>query len=248
MKKYLWVFFILILAACGSSTSTEEKPKEESKQAEQKQDEQEKEDVAEEIEEDSDEKAKEDETLQDRAEESGEWEEADFGKVKIVGVGYNDEVGIDGTDSPGKPLEMGPMKLSIDSLTVLDIEPTGAAKETFFEDKEKVKAVIMGMKAENTDEGDVTFYPENSQIVTNTGEQLDSEMLITDEIGGDFLGKVTKEGDVWWILNNPDKDITSVKIVIHPPYTSDSFDDLGEEKRLEFEVVSFEEAKKKEKD
>ena len=235
MKKYLWAILILLLAACGSSTTTEEKPKEEPKQSEQ----------AQEKEETVEEEPKEDETPRDKAEETGEWEEADFGKIKIAGVGYNDEVGIDGTDSPGKPIEMGPMKLFIDSVAVLDIEPTDEAVESFFDGKKKVKAVIMDMKTENTSDGDMTFYPENSQIVTNTGEQVDSEMLLTDEIGGDFLGKVKKEGQAWWILKDPDKEITSIKMVIHPPYTSDAYEDEGEEKRLEFEVLSFEEAKKK---
>lgn len=44
---------------------------------------------------------------------------------------------------------------------------------------------------------------------------------------------------------NPDKDIKSIKMTISPPYKSDNIDDLSEEKRLEFEVLSFEEAKKR---
>ena len=55
---------------------------------------------------------------------TGEYVDPDIGKVKVVGVGYNDEVGIDGTDAPIKPIQMGSMNLYINQLHVLKIEPT----------------------------------------------------------------------------------------------------------------------------
>lgn len=115
------------------------------------------------------------------AEESDEWEETDFGKIKIVGVGYNDEVGIDGTDSPLKPVEMGPMNLYIKELNVIEIKPTDEAIEFFFDGEEKVKAVIIDMKVENTTEDDVTFDPNQSVLVTDTGEQVESDIMMMGE-------------------------------------------------------------------
>ncbi|GIN93376.1 hypothetical protein J22TS1_44270 [Siminovitchia terrae] len=182
------------------------------------------------------------------AEESGEWEEADFGKIKIVGVGYNDEVGIDGTDSPGKPVEMGPMKLYIESAGVLEIEPNEEAKDMFFEGRDKVRGIIIDMKAENTSDNDVEFHPNQAILVTDTGEQVESDMYLMGDVGGDFLGKVKKEDQTWWILNDPDKDIKSIKMIINPPSNSDDFEDLSEQKRLEFEVLSFEESKKRDEE
>lgn len=179
------------------------------------------------------------------AEESGEWEESDFGKIKVAGIGYNDEIGIDGTDSPGKPLELGPAKLYIDSLSVLDIEPDEDNKELMFEGKDKVKAIIIDMKAENTSDDDVEFYPNQSILVTDTGEQLESDMFLMGDVGGEFLGKVKKEGQTWWILKDSEKDIKTIKMIISPPHSADEWEDLAEEKRLEFEVLSFEEAKKR---
>lgn len=233
MRKYLWAILVLFLAACGSSTSTKEKPKEEPKQT------QDKEDVVEE-------KPADEAPAEVDEEESGEWEEADFGKVKIVGVGINEEIGMDGTETEGTPIEFGPMKLQLSELAVLEIEPTGDAAELYFEDKEKVKAVLMDMKVENTSEDDITFNPNFSEIVTNTGEQVESDIILSGDPGGDFLGKVTKEGQAWWILKDPDAEITSIKIIINPPYGTDDFEEVGEEKRIEIEVIGFEEAKKKE--
>lgn len=176
---------------------------------------------------------------------TGDWEEADFGKIKAVGFGYNDELGIDGTDAPLKPLEMGPMLLEIGMLAVVDIQPDEDSKELFFDDKSETRAVIIDMKVENTSEADVTFDPNMAVIVTNTGEQLEPDMFLTDSFGGDFLGKVKKEGQIWWILNDIEQEVTSVKLIISPPYNTDDWEDLGEEKRLEFEVLNYEESMKR---
>lgn len=239
LKKYLWAILILFLAACGSGASTEEKPKE-PKQTEQAQDNEQQEQNDAEKEESVEEEPPED------LEETGEWEDKDFGKVRVVGVGYNDEVGIDGKeDTPGKPIEMGPIKLFIDGLMVLEVEPNEDMKELVFEDQDKVRAIVTNMRAENTSEDDVEFYPNQSIMVTDTGEQVESDMLLMGDIGGEFLGKVKMEDQTWWILKDPDKDIKTVKMIINPPSDANSFDDLSEEKRLEFEVLSFEEAKKK---
>ncbi|KRG12988.1 hypothetical protein [Lederbergia galactosidilytica] len=250
MVKKIWFLLIIglisfTLAACGDSESTGKVPAEnetnednENKSSAERQLE-----WAEEQENENDEGDKTDARI--AAEESGEWEEADFGKIKVAGVGYNDEVGIDGTDSPGKALELGPVKLHIDSLTVIDIEPDEDNKEYLFDGKDKVKAVIIDMQVENTSDDDIEFYPNQSILVTDTGEQVESDMLLMGEAGGEFFGKVKKEGQTWWILKDSEKDIKTIKMIISPPHSADEWEDLAEEKRLEFEVLSFEEAKKR---
>ena len=93
-----------------------------------------------------------------------------------------------------------------------------------------MRAVVVDMKAENTSEQDISFHPNQSIIVTDTGEQVESEMFLMGEAGGDFLGKVTKEGQTWWLLKNLDPDIKSLKLIISPPHTTDGYEDQGEEK------------------
>lgn len=176
--------------------------------------------------------------------QTGEINDPEVGHWKTVGVGYNDEVGIDGADTPLKPIKMGSMNLYISEFHVVDLKPAGDFKSIYFNDQEKVRAVIATMKAENTTDTDVTFHPNQAIIVTDTGEQIEPEMGLMGEVGGDFLGKVTKEGQVWWILKNLDKDIKNVKLIISPPTDMD-FNDLSEEKRLEFNILSWQEARKK---
>ncbi|WP_224930411.1 hypothetical protein [Bacillus safensis] len=170
-----------------------------------------------------------------------------LGKVTIVGVGYNDEIGIDGTDDPLKPIKLGSAKLTIEQLHIVDIDPTDDAKQLYFNDEDKVRAVVIDMKAENTSKKDVMFHPNQSVLVTDSGEQLESDMMLMGEAGGDFLGKVTKEGQTWWILKNKSKVIKNIKMIISPPTDNQTLEDIGEEKRLNFQILDYEAALKKDK-
>lgn len=173
---------------------------------------------------------------------TGDWEEADFGRVKAVGFGYNDEFGIDGTDEPSTTVDMGPMKFGVSNMTVIDIEPNEDSKDAFFEGKDFVKAVIVDVNVENTAETDVSFYPDQAVLVTSAGDQVDTAMWMTDEVGGDFLGKVKKSGSIWWLLNNSEEDITGATMIVGGPSDTESWEDLSEEKRFEFEVLDFQSA------
>lgn len=253
-KEFLRICIVIIgltlLTACGSegtnnetSKDNDNNPKEEKTVAEDNKSSNERQAEQTEKQEKEDEIEKTD--ARNVAEESGEWEEADFGKIKLVGVGYNNELGLDETDSSIKPVEMGPMKLLIESLAVVEVEPEEEAKDMFFEGRDKVRGVIIDMKAENTSDKDVEFHPNQAILVTDTGEQVESDMFLMGDVGGDFLGKVKKEDQTWWMLDDPDSDIKSIKMIISPPSTMEDWEDLSEEKRIEFEVLSFEEAKKR---
>ncbi|MRX70833.1 hypothetical protein GJU40_01460 [Bacillus lacus] len=176
--------------------------------------------------------------------DNGEMYEEGFGKMKAIGVGYSEEAGIDGTDSPVKPISMGTMNLYINSVGIVDVEPEEEMKYIFNE-QDQVRAIIVDMKAENTSDKDITFNPNQSIIVTDTGEQLESEMMFMGEAGGDFLGKVAKEGQTWWLVKNLDKDIKKLTLVVSAPFSTDDWEDVGEEKRIEFEVLTWEESKQK---
>lgn len=170
-----------------------------------------------------------------------------LGKVTVVGVGYNDEIGIDGTDAPLKPIKLGSANLTIEQLHIVDIEPTDDAKQLYFNDEDKVRAVVIDMKAENTSKKDIMFHPNQSVLVTDSGEQVESDMMLMGEVGGDFLGKVTKEGQTWWILKNTSKVIKNIKMIISPPTDNQTLEDIGKEKRLDFQILDYETALKKDK-
>lgn len=177
--------------------------------------------------------------------ETGEGYIEGIGKIKTVGIGYNDEVGIDGTDSPLKPIKMGSAELEIENLRILQINPDEDGKELYFDDREKLVAISVDMTARNTTDTDIDFHPNQSVIVTDKGEQVESDIMMMGEAGGDFLGKVEKEGQTWWLLDKENTDYENIKMIIPTPYSSDDWEDEAEEKRLEFEILTFEEALKR---
>ncbi|MCY8232347.1 hypothetical protein [Priestia endophytica] len=232
----------LILSACGSnedaSTNESSDKKEETTVADQK-------DVnnKEDNEKDSAVKEESKEETKEKSEDGWKVKEG-LGKAKDYGYGYNDEAGIDGTDTPSKPIAFGPVNLYIENMTVADIKPEESMK-AMFNDLDKVRAVIVTMKAENTSDQDITFDPNQAVLVTDTGEQIESEMIMMGEVGGDFLGKVKKEGQAWWLIKDNTKDIKNIKMVIPSPYETDSLEDIAQEKRLDFEILNPEDAKKR---
>lgn len=189
------------------------------------------------------EETKMEEQVNENSEESGVTQMEGMGKVTTVGVGYNDE--IDAGDTP-KTIKMGPMELTINGVHVLRIETDEDGKQLYFDGKEEAMAILVDMKASNTSDSDVTFHPNQAIITTDTGEQVESDIMLMGEAGGDFLGKVEKEGQTWWLLKNVDKEIKKITMVISPPSNMETWDDLAEEQRIEFEVVDWEEAKKRE--
>ncbi|MCA1028348.1 DUF4352 domain-containing protein [Cytobacillus kochii] len=239
MKKVLFILVIsLFLAACGKSEASNEPENKEKNEEDMSQSE-----WIENQEKDNDKELTEEEQ-EAHFEETGEIIDPEFGIMKTVGVGFSDEVGIDGTDAPIKPIEMGPMKLFIESVAILDVEPNEDMK-FMFDDKDKARAVIVDMKVENTSDDDITFDPNSAIIVTDTGEQVESDLMLMGDAGGDFLGKVTKEGQTWWLLKDLEKDVKELTMIISPPYKTENWEDEGEEKRIKFEVLNWEDAKKK---
>ncbi|WP_406945718.1 hypothetical protein ACJA3J_05575 [Halobacillus sp. SY10] len=263
MKKLLTVLslglLIIALAACaggdgaeangsgGEEQQSEVPPTEEKdSSSDSKADESESQDTeSEEVEATSNESDTDESSIRSLVDENGEMTDPEFGDIKITGVGYSEEVGINGNeDDPLIPIEMGSMKLTIGSVGVMQIEPIDEMKN-LFNGKNKVKVVVMDMIAENTSDEDVSFHPNQSTIVTDTGEQVTSDLFLSGEVGGDFYGKVTKEGQVWWILNDAEKEINNIKLILEPVFDTASYENTSEEKRVEFEVLSWEEAKEK---
>lgn len=231
------------LAACGSSESAGKSAQKDQRNA--KNDPDHDKSSAERQQEWADKQEEKESKEQSYDEKTGEGYMDGLGYVKTLGVGFNDEVGIDGTDSPLKPLKFGSMELTIDHLEIAEIQPDEDNKP-LFGDKDKVKVIVVDMNTENKSDDDIEFYPSNSIMVTDTGEQIeDSEMLFSGEADGEFHGKVKKEGQGWWLLDK-DEDIKNVKMIISPAYTDD-MEDIGNEKRLDFEILPYKDALKKDR-
>ncbi|MDM5208403.1 hypothetical protein [Cytobacillus kochii] len=158
--------------------------------------------------------------------EDGSFYEEGFGQVKVIANGPKE----------AKKIDMDPMKVELNNIRVVDVELDKEMVEYLNDGRETLRGIIIDVTAENTTEDDITFDPNQAIIVTDTGEQIESDLGLMGDAGGDFLGKVTKEGSTWWFLDNIDKDVKRINVIISAPYDTQTGESIGEEKRIEFEI------------
>lgn len=113
---------------------------------------------------------------------TGTIEESDIGRIEII----KQKKDINGV------FESGPMKFTVEALQIAKFNPNDDSKE-MFDGKDELTVVTMKAVAENTSDDTISFYPDQSTVVTNTKEQKTAEVFFSDEVGGDFIGKVIKK-------------------------------------------------------
>jgi len=128
----------------------------------------------------------------------------------------------------------GPMNLAISAVQVSTLEVAEDYKE-MFDNQDVVTVVTMDMSAENTTDDTVSFYPDQGTLVTDTGQQVEADLFLSGSVGGDFLGKVTLEDSVIWVLKH-DENIKNLKLHIDGPVDT-NFNTIAEELILEIPVA-----------
>jgi len=131
-------------------------------------------------------------------------------------------------------IKSGPMNITITSIQAATLQPNDEYKEAFFDNKDEVTIVTIAMKVENTSEDTISIYPNQAALTTNTGEQVDADMLLSDDIGGEFFGKVNKEGDVIFQLDAPADEITKVKYIVDGAHDTD-YNSLSDQIQVDLE-------------
>jgi hypothetical protein len=81
-------------------------------------------------------------------------------------------------------------------------------------------AVGVKMTVENTSsDKKYTTYPDQATLVTSTGEQVDADLWVSDDVGGDFYEGVVKQGNIIFYLERGNAaDITWVKLIWNSSY------------------------------
>ncbi|WP_173918679.1 hypothetical protein [Halobacillus sp. Marseille-Q1614] len=87
-------------------------------------------------------------------------------------------------------------------------------------DEVNSSAVGVKMQVENTSDSKVyTTYPDQTTLVTSTGEQVEADMLVSDHLGGEIHEGVIKEGQVVFYLERGHAaDIEWVKLTWSSSY------------------------------
>lgn len=131
----------------------------------------------------------------------------------------------------GETQESGPFNITLLNASLADLVVSDEFAEWF--DTPEVVVVAMEIDVENTTGDTNAIYPDQGTIVTNTGKQVDADLLMSDDVGGDFLGEVTKSGTVFFFFEEDPAAIENVRYVIGGGFT-ENFESLGED--LEFSV------------
>lgn len=128
---------------------------------------------------------------------------------------------------------MGPIQFTIDKVQTSRLRVAEAYRDSF-DGQEEVTVVAMNMLAENTVDETMSFHPNQATLVTNTGEQVSSDLWFSDDVGGEFLGMVKKEGNVLFFVKAKPEELTDLKVVIDGPF-NENFDKVAED-RYEYTI------------
>lgn len=126
--------------------------------------------------------------------------------------------------------EAGPMSLTLNAVQVATLEVSDDYKESF-ENQDTVTVVTINMTAKNSTEDTISFYPDQATLVTDTGQQVEADLWYSGSVGGDFLGAVTMEDDVVWILKH-DENIKNLTLHVSGPH-DENFETIAEDFKLE---------------
>lgn len=96
------------------------------------------------------------------------------------------------------------------------------------ENKDKV-TVVVDFEIKNNNDFKICTYPSQAIFITNTGEQVEADLLASESFDGDIFEEVTKEGHVLFNLDKTSvDDLESFKMAWstnHENGTSENYDD-----------------------
>lgn len=127
--------------------------------------------------------------------------------------------------------QTGPLKYNIEAVQLKKITPKTEEAANLFDVAvgDEVNAITISMNGENTSTEDMSFYLGQAVIITNTKEQLEPDMLLSEHIEGDYLGQVEHEGyNVYVLKKSKVEDLKTIEIRIGAP-TNSNFDNQGED-------------------
>ena len=129
-----------------------------------------------------------------------------------------------------KTFETGSIKGTLAKIRYATLEPSEDYK-AMFNDESVVTLITIEASNENTVDETISFYLDQATLTTDTGQQVDAEIFLSDNLGGDFLGKVKKEGNIQWILKH-DEHIKTLTLHASAPH-NENFDSIGEDLKIE---------------
>ncbi|NSG14203.1 hypothetical protein HFM87_17880 [Blautia producta] len=145
-------------------------------------------------------------------------------------VATNKELNLEG--------ETGPFKYVIEGVQVSKLTATTdeMAEMLGIEKDKEVALVAINASAENTTADTLTFYLGQATLTTSTKEQVESDIILSDYIDGEFLGNVKHSGNLIYILKQSKaEDITGLTLHIDAPQ-NENFENIGDEVKIDISL------------
>lgn len=133
----------------------------------------------------------------------------------------------------------GPFEYEVQSMQIAKLKATSkdVASMLGLEVNQVATLVAIQLSVENTSNEDMSWYPDQSTIVTSGKEQVDSNWALSDSVGGQFYGNVVKEGQIFWICKKTDADsLSHFQWRIDSPADS-NYNHPWDDVKIEFEIV-----------
>lgn len=215
MKKFLFMLMVIglavFMAACGAEEDSEQQ------------------------EENTKENSSEVEASEEGSDEEAESEEAESGEASEDVM--ETEGGVFTAHAKNEELqtfETGPVVLTIEKVVATSGELNEEGQE-FFETDE-IDYIQVDISVENTSDEDISFYAGQGTMSTNTGEQIEPDMWMSDHIEGEMIAGTNGSGTMMYILENSSaEDIESVRLVFDAPLNQD-WDTIDEDLDVEIEL------------
>lgn len=121
----------------------------------------------------------------------------------------------------------GQFKIKITGVSAGIMTPKTEEMKSYLQGKENTQAIILYATVENTEDKKANLYLNQSQITTDTQEQLEPDLLLS-EGNGEFLSAVKQD---MTMVYYPQTDVEKTKeIVLHVNAPSDeNFETIGED-------------------
>ncbi|MCE7794791.1 DUF4352 domain-containing protein [Salipaludibacillus sp. CUR1] len=132
-------------------------------------------------------------------------------------------------------METGPIHLEVDQVTTASGEPDDEVQEAT--DQDHLNYVQVDLKVENNGDEEILFYSGQATLTTNTGEQLEPDLWLSDHIEGDMEAGTSNSGSFFYILENSDaEEIESIQLSWNAPLdVEEDWEEEGED--IEVEVI-----------
>lgn len=230
IKKITPLIVVLALTACGGeSTPKAEEPKEETK-------------VEEPVPEENKKESKNAETTSEKTETTpqetdeevkvaenddnfynpdniGETIDIDnFGEVEIVKAGRGIE----------NQYKVGDLDFSIYGAALVHVKPNTEELKEYW--GEETDLILIAYDVVNNSDQQLNLYPTQRKIVTNTQEQLDPDIFVSDG-DGELLGNVKSKGGIVYYPESNLDDINEITYYLEKAYDKD-FNPVGEDHQI----------------